>query len=96
MNLITILSPCYAYGLFSACIVGFGNAGKFIRLFILERGPNRLVGRIITMAMPWGMALSLAKVVWIAVCEWISSCMLVAHEIARALRVGDIGPFHVG
>ncbi|PIA48172.1 hypothetical protein AQUCO_01400625v1 [Aquilegia coerulea] len=48
------------------------------------------------MAMPWGMTLWMAKMVWMALCGWVSSCLTVAHELAQALRNGDVGPFHVG
>ncbi|XP_048321430.2 uncharacterized protein LOC107406972 isoform X2 [Ziziphus jujuba] len=49
-----------------------------------------------TMAMPWGMTLWMAKMVWIALAGWVSSCLTVADEVAGSLRTGDIGPFHVG
>ncbi|PON83215.1 hypothetical protein TorRG33x02_210490 [Trema orientale] len=47
------------------------------------------------MAMPWGMTLWMAKMVWIALSGWVSSCLIVADEIASSFRTGDIGPFHV-
>ncbi|XP_072975647.1 uncharacterized protein [Typha angustifolia] len=48
------------------------------------------------MAMPWGLAVYIMNMVWIVLDDWISSCVTVADEIARALRTGDIGPFPVG
>ncbi|XP_010276574.1 PREDICTED: uncharacterized protein LOC104611290 [Nelumbo nucifera] len=48
------------------------------------------------MAMPWSMSLWLAKMVWVALCSWVSSCLMVADEIASALRSGDVSPFNVG
>ncbi|XP_026666341.1 uncharacterized protein LOC103722451 [Phoenix dactylifera] len=48
------------------------------------------------MAMPWGSAIYLMKMVWMILKGWISSCLMVANEIARALRTGDIGPLPVG
>ncbi|XP_062112018.1 uncharacterized protein LOC133823350 [Humulus lupulus] len=48
------------------------------------------------MGMPWGMTLWMAKMVWIALSGWVSSCLIVADEIATSFRTGDIGPFHVG
>ncbi|XP_065856929.1 uncharacterized protein [Euphorbia lathyris] len=48
------------------------------------------------MAMPWGMALWIVKMVYVALTGWVSSCLTVADEVAASLRTGDIGPFHVG
>lgn len=48
------------------------------------------------MAMPWNLALYLMRIVWMGLTGWISSCLSFANEIARSLRSGDIGPFHVG
>lgn len=49
-----------------------------------------------TMAMPWAMTMWMAKMVWVALTGWVSSCLTVADEVANSLRTGDIGPFHVG
>ncbi|KAG6744711.1 hypothetical protein POTOM_051349 [Populus tomentosa] len=43
------------------------------------------------MAMPWGMALWMANMVWVALIGWVSSCLTVADELASSLRTGDIG-----
>ncbi|XP_038721776.1 uncharacterized protein LOC120013879 isoform X2 [Tripterygium wilfordii] len=48
------------------------------------------------MAMPWSMVLWMAEMVWLALAGWVSSCLNVADELARALRNGDIGPLHAG
>ncbi|KAJ4836104.1 hypothetical protein Tsubulata_004207 [Turnera subulata] len=48
------------------------------------------------MAMPFGMGLWIAKMVWFAIVGWVSSCLSVADELATSLRTGDIGPFTVG
>ncbi|CAA7405948.1 unnamed protein product [Spirodela intermedia] len=48
------------------------------------------------MAMPWRLVFHMAEVVWMVLQGWLSSCLMVADEIARALRSGDIGPFPVG
>lgn len=48
------------------------------------------------MAMTWGFTLWMAKMVWIAIKGWVSSCLIVADELASSLRTGDIGPFNVG
>ncbi|XP_030485034.1 uncharacterized protein LOC115701388 [Cannabis sativa] len=48
------------------------------------------------MAMPWGMTLWMTKMVWLALSGWVSSCLIVADEIATSFRTGDISPFHVG
>ncbi|KAL9331512.1 hypothetical protein ACSQ67_001122 [Phaseolus vulgaris] len=48
------------------------------------------------MAMALDAALWIAKMTWIALSGWISSCLTVADEFASSLRSGDIGPFHVG
>ncbi|KAF4374474.1 hypothetical protein F8388_016025 [Cannabis sativa] len=46
------------------------------------------------MAMPWGMTLWMTKMVWLALSGWVSSCLIVADEIATSFRTGDISPFH--
>ncbi|PPE00864.1 hypothetical protein GOBAR_DD02141 [Gossypium barbadense] len=48
------------------------------------------------MTMPLGVALEMAKMVWIALSGWVCSCLTIADEVAASLRSGDIGPFHVG
>lgn len=48
------------------------------------------------MAMPLSMVMWMGKMVLMALCGWVSSCLTVADEVASALRAGDIGPFHVG
>ncbi|XP_077218811.1 uncharacterized protein LOC143853002 [Tasmannia lanceolata] len=48
------------------------------------------------MAMPWRMAIYIVKMVWMMLNGWVSSCLMVANEIARSLRTGDVGPFHIG
>ncbi|XP_078436179.1 uncharacterized protein LOC144706957 [Wolffia australiana] len=48
------------------------------------------------MAMPWKLAVHVAELVWIVLQGWMSSCLLVAEEIALALYNGEIRPFHVG
>ncbi|OMO99927.1 hypothetical protein CCACVL1_03549 [Corchorus capsularis] len=48
------------------------------------------------MAMPLDVALWMAKMVWIALSGWVTSCLTIADEVAASLRSGDIGAFHVG
>lgn len=48
------------------------------------------------MAMALNAAFYIAKMTWIALSGWITSCLIVADEFASSLRSGDIGPFHVG
>ncbi|XP_057983512.1 uncharacterized protein LOC131168229 [Malania oleifera] len=48
------------------------------------------------MAMPWAMTLWMARMVWIVLSGWVSSCLTVADDIASSIRTGDISPFHVG
>ncbi|XBI59886.1 hypothetical protein VPH35_040882 [Triticum aestivum] len=45
------------------------------------------------MTMLWGLA---AYMVWAVLAGWVSACLLVANEIARGMRAGEIGPFVVG
>ncbi|KAK7378076.1 hypothetical protein VNO80_03512 [Phaseolus coccineus] len=47
------------------------------------------------MAMALDAVLWIAKMTWIALSGWISSCLTVADEFASSLRSGDIGPFHL-
>ncbi|KAE9585238.1 hypothetical protein Lalb_Chr25g0286871 [Lupinus albus] len=46
------------------------------------------------MAMTLDLAFWIAKMVWFALTDLISSCLTVADELASSLRSGDIGPFH--
>ncbi|XP_006492517.2 uncharacterized protein LOC102610363 [Citrus sinensis] len=48
------------------------------------------------MAVTCGFILWMAKMVWIAIKGWVSSCLIVADELASSLRTGDIGPLNVG
>ncbi|CAA6669003.1 unnamed protein product [Spirodela intermedia] len=36
------------------------------------------------MAMPWRLVFHMAEVVWMVLQGWLSSCLMVADEIARA------------
>ncbi|KAF4370757.1 hypothetical protein F8388_025136 [Cannabis sativa] len=42
------------------------------------------------MAMPWGMTLWMTKMVWLALSGWVSSCLIVADEIATSFRTDDL------
>ncbi|KAF5766808.1 hypothetical protein HanPI659440_Chr06g0236831 [Helianthus annuus] len=33
--------------------------------------------------------------VWMAISDWVISCLTVTDEIAGSILTGDIGPFHV-
>ncbi|XP_057547660.1 uncharacterized protein LOC130826133 [Amaranthus tricolor] len=48
------------------------------------------------MAMPWSMTLWISKMVWLALAGWITSCLIIADEIAGSIRSGDIGAFNIG
>ncbi|KAF8716243.1 hypothetical protein HU200_019123 [Digitaria exilis] len=48
------------------------------------------------MTMPWGVAVCIVDMVWVVLAGWVSTCLVVANEIARAMRNGEIGPFVVG
>ncbi|XP_024313877.1 uncharacterized protein LOC100831464 [Brachypodium distachyon] len=48
------------------------------------------------MTMPWGLAAYMVDMVWAVLAGWVSTCLLVANEIARGMRAGEIGPFIVG
>ncbi|KAG2617617.1 uncharacterized protein LOC120664681 [Panicum virgatum] len=48
------------------------------------------------MTMPWGVAVCIVDMVWAVLAGWVSTCLLVANEVARAMRNGEIGPFVVG
>ncbi|KAF8395657.1 hypothetical protein HHK36_019607 [Tetracentron sinense] len=45
------------------------------------------------MAMPWNMALWMVKMVWMALSGLVSSCLMVADDIAGSLRTGDVECF---
>ncbi|KAL9264259.1 hypothetical protein AKJ16_DCAP08480 [Drosera capensis] len=42
------------------------------------------------MAVPWKVSIWIAKMVWLALAGWVSSCLIVADDIASSLRSGDI------
>ncbi|KAK7244449.1 hypothetical protein RIF29_39271 [Crotalaria pallida] len=46
------------------------------------------------MAMAVEVAIWVARMVWVGLSGWISSCLTVADEVASSLRSGDLGPFH--
>lgn len=48
------------------------------------------------MAVTCGFILWMVRMVWIAIKGWVSSCLIVADELASSLRTGDIGPLNVG
>ncbi|KAL9255365.1 hypothetical protein AKJ16_DCAP20530 [Drosera capensis] len=48
------------------------------------------------MAVPWKVSIWIAKMVWLALASWVSSCLIVADDIASSLPSGDIGAFYVG
>ncbi|MBA0615561.1 hypothetical protein Gotri_016531 [Gossypium trilobum] len=41
------------------------------------------------MTMPLGVALEMAKMVWIALSGWVCSCLTIADEVAASLRSGN-------
>ncbi|KAI0504375.1 hypothetical protein KFK09_015327 [Dendrobium nobile] len=57
---------------------------------------SRAAKEEMAMAMPLSLATYIVNMVWGLLDGWISSCVIVADEIARALRTGDIGPFPIG
>uniref|UniRef100_A0A453SEK9 Uncharacterized protein n=1 Tax=Aegilops tauschii subsp. strangulata TaxID=200361 RepID=A0A453SEK9_AEGTS len=48
------------------------------------------------MTMPRGLAPYMVDMVWAMLAGWVSACLLVANEIARGMRAGEIVPFVVG
>ncbi|KAF7045485.1 hypothetical protein CFC21_054587 [Triticum aestivum] len=48
------------------------------------------------MTMPWGLVAYMVDMVWAVLAGWVSACLLVANELARGMRTGEIGPFVVG
>lgn len=48
------------------------------------------------MAMRWSLAIYFMGMVWMALNGWVSACLIVADEIARSFRAGDVGPLHLG
>ena len=48
------------------------------------------------MTMPWELVAYRVDMVWAVLAGWVSACLLVANEIARGMRAGEIGPFVVG
>jgi hypothetical protein len=52
--------------------------------------------RRIRMTLPWGVATCVVDMVWAVLTGWVSMCLVVANEVARAMRNGEIGPFVVG
>ncbi|XP_037450115.1 uncharacterized protein LOC119320087 [Triticum dicoccoides] len=69
----------------------------FIRLtgrsFCITASSGREVplGRVFLDAMvPWRMEARLAETVWVVLLGWLSSCLTVAGDVARALRSSDL------
>ncbi|CAD6217525.1 unnamed protein product [Miscanthus lutarioriparius] len=48
------------------------------------------------MTMPWGLAACIVDMVWAVLAGWVSTCLVIANEVARGMRSGEIGPFVVG
>ncbi|XP_042411292.1 uncharacterized protein LOC122005166 isoform X2 [Zingiber officinale] len=48
------------------------------------------------MAMPWSLAIYVMGMVWVVLNGWVSTCLMIADEIARGLRSGEIGTLPVG
>jgi hypothetical protein len=48
------------------------------------------------MTMPWGLAACIVDMVWAVLAGWVSTCLVIANEVARGMRSGEIGPFFVG
>jgi len=53
-------------------------------------------GARMTMTMPWGLAACIVDMVWAVLAGWVSTCLVIANEVARGMRSGEIGPFVVG
>ncbi|XP_074586213.1 uncharacterized protein LOC141841916 [Curcuma longa] len=48
------------------------------------------------MAMPWSLAIYVMGMVWVVLHGWVSTCLMIADEIAHGLRSGEIGTLPVG
>ena len=48
------------------------------------------------MTMSWGLAAHIVDMVWMVLAGWVSTCLVIAGEIARGMRNGEISPFVVG
>lgn len=55
-------------------------------LLLLETPPPEAERERLEMAMQWGVTVWMAKMVWIALKGWVTSCFLVADELATAFR----------
>jgi hypothetical protein len=40
--------------------------------------------------VPWRMEARLAETVWVVLLGWLSSCLTVASDVARAIRSNDL------
>ncbi|MFS7953672.1 hypothetical protein Hanom_Chr07g00621381 [Helianthus anomalus] len=47
------------------------------------------------MVVPWSVSQWMTNMVWMAISDWVISCLTVVDEIAGSILTGDIGPFHV-
>ncbi|ONM58925.1 hypothetical protein ZEAMMB73_Zm00001d021874 [Zea mays] len=46
------------------------------------------------MTMPWGLAACIVDMVWAVLAGWVSTCLVIANEVARGMRSGEIGAVH--
>ncbi|TVU40011.1 hypothetical protein EJB05_13456, partial [Eragrostis curvula] len=54
-------------------------------------GSWRKLRRGTRMMLPWGVAVCVVDMVWAVLTGWVSMCLVVANEVARAMRSGEIG-----
>uniref|UniRef100_A0A0E0LII1 Uncharacterized protein n=1 Tax=Oryza punctata TaxID=4537 RepID=A0A0E0LII1_ORYPU len=45
------------------------------------------------MTMSWGLTAYIVDMVWMVLAGWVSTCLVIAGEIARGMRNGEISPF---
>ncbi|XP_020146377.1 uncharacterized protein [Aegilops tauschii subsp. strangulata] len=71
----------------SASILHHSNREKLLRH---QEGKCLSVVLLLDAMVPWKMEARLAETVWVVLLGWVSSCLTVAGDVARALRSSDL------
>jgi hypothetical protein len=48
------------------------------------------------MTMSWRLVACIVDMVWAVLAGWVSTCLVIANEVARGMRSREISPFVVG
>ncbi|KAI4979885.1 hypothetical protein ZWY2020_016638 [Hordeum vulgare] len=74
----------------ASIISSSGQQGEASICIIRREVPLISVVLCLDAMVPWRMEARLAETVWVALLGWVSSCLTVAGDVARALRSSDL------